>query len=322
MARGEYSSGSRRDDWMGVFEGEVRDMRLRRGIPASEIVEQMGRAGGFGAKHLAQGAEIVREMLADKESTNFLSFPACIVSTGLRGIIAEIIPQFDAVITTCGTLDHDLARAWGGKYYGGRFEMDDARLHREGINRLGNILIPNASYGETLEKGMMPVLKELYSQKSEWGGRELIHEFGKRVKDEGSIVHQAARHGVPIYVPGFFDGAFGANVFTFANGTKNKVDLLKDEKELSDMVFEAKKTGALMVGGGISKHHVIWWNQYKGGLDYAVYITTASQYDGSLSGARLTEAVSWGKVKEKARYVTVDGDATILLPLMLAGALY
>jgi len=301
---------------------EVSDMKLRKGIPASEIVRQMKGAGGFGAKHLATGAEIVKEMLADRGCVNFLSFPACLVSTGLRGILAEIVPQFDAVITTCGTMDHDLARAWGGKYYAGQFEMDDARLHREHVYRLGNILIPNASYGDTLEKGMMPVLKELYSQKSEWGGRELIHEFGKRVKDEGSILHQAAKHNVPIYVPGFFDGAFGANVFTFANGTKCKIDLLKDERELSDLIFESKKTGALMIGGGISKHHVIWWNQYKGGLDYAVYITTASQYDGSLSGARMTEAVSWGKVKEKARYATVDGDATILLPLMLSAALY
>ena len=308
---------------MAVILGKpVRDMELRKGIAASEIVRQMGEAGGFGARHLGLGSEIVKDMLADKECVNFLSFPACLVSTGLRGILAEIVPKFDAVITTCGTMDHDLARAWGGKYYEGSFELDDEKLHQQGIYRLGNVLIPNQSYGETLEKGMQPILKELYSQKPEWGGRELIHEFGKRVKDEKSILHQAAKHDIPVYVPGFFDGAFGANVFTFANGTKYKIDLVKDERELSDIVFEAKKTGALMIGGGISKHHVIWWNQYKGGLDYAVYITTASQYDGSLSGARLTEAVSWGKIKEKARYVTVDGDATMLLPLMMAGALY
>jgi deoxyhypusine synthase len=282
----------------------------------------MAESGGFGSRHLAEGAQIMRDMLADGEATNFLSFPACLVSTGLRGVLAEMVPRFDAVITTCGTLDHDLARAWGGTYYSGRFELDDEKLHQGGIYRLGNVLIPHEDYGGVLEKGMQPVLKELYAEKESWGGRELVHEFGKRVTDEGSILHQAAKHGVPVYVPGFFDGAFGANVFTFANGTRHKVDLLKDETELSSLIFEAKRSGALMIGGGISKHHVIWWNQYKGGLDYAVYITTASQYDGSLSGARLTEAVSWGKIKEKARYVTVDGDATILLPLMASYGLY
>ena len=73
-----------------------------------------------------------------------------------------------------------------------------------------------------------------------------------------------------------------------------------------------------MIGGGISKHHTIWWNMFKDGLDYAVGITTAVEYDGSLSGARLKEAVSWGKIKEKARYITVEGDATVLLPLLVA----
>ncbi len=86
-------------------------------------------------------------------------------------------------------------------------------------------------------------------------------------------------------------------------------------------MFLAEKTGALMIGGGISKHHTIWWNQFRDGLDYAVYVTTAVEYDGSLSGARVREAVSWGKVREDADYVTIDGDATVLLPLMIAAVL-
>ena len=99
-----------------------------------------------------------------------------------------------------------------------------------------------------------------------------------------------------------------------------KINLFEDEQELMNMVFDAKKTGALMIGGGISKHHVIWWNQFRDGLDYAVYITTAPEYDGSLSGARVREAVSWGKVKKDAKFVTVEGDATVILPLAI-GAL-
>jgi len=96
---------------------------------------------------------------------------------------------------------------------------------------------------------------------------------------------------------------------------------MKDEQKLSELLYAAKKTGALMIGGGISKHHTIWWNQFKGGLDYAVYLTTAPEWDGSLSGARMEEAISWGKVKETARYVTVEGDATVLLPLIVASIL-
>src|SRR5574344_2696201 len=99
---------------------------------------------------------------------------------------------------------------------------------------------------------------------------------------------------------------------------KLRIDLFADEQMLSEMTDAAKYTGAIIVGGGISKHHVIWWNQFRGGLDYAIYLTTAQEYDGSLSGAQIREAVSWGKVKSTAKKMTVEGDATISLPVIWA----
>ncbi len=289
----------------------------------SDLIDKMEKSGGFGAKNLAQAVDILRDMKKDN-CIKFLSFPGCIVSTGLRGVIAQMIKEglVDVIITTCGTLDHDLAKAWGEGYFHGEFHVDDAELHQRGVNRLGNIYVPNDSYGKPLEDKMNGILEELYKKKKEWSGRELVHEFGLRIEDENSILHQAAKKNIPVYVPGITDGAFGTNLVWFAQDHDFRINILDDEKELSDMIFkENLKTGALMIGGGISKHHVIWWNQFCGGLEYAVFITTATQYDGSLSGARMTEAVSWGKVKEKARYVTVDGDATILLPVILS-ALY
>ncbi len=305
-----------------MLEKIVEDMDLKN-VSVAQLVEQMEKSGGFSAKNLAIAVDILKKMQADKSCFKFLSFPAAIVATGLRGAIAQAIESkmFDAIITTCGTLDHDLARAWGGKYYHGAFELDDAELHNKKINRLGNILIPYDDYGKTIEDGMQSVLKELAKQKEEWSGSDLIREFGLRLKDRNSILYQAAKNNIPVFVPGITDGAFGTNLLWFSQENKFRLNLLDDEKALANVAFDNKVTGALMIGGGISKHHTIWWSQFKGGLDYAVYITTASQYDGSLSGARLTEAVSWGKVKEGAKYVTVDGDATIILPIMLA-ALY
>jgi deoxyhypusine synthase len=303
---------------MKLLKKRVKDMKLREGMGVAELVDEMGNAGGFTARHLGKGVKILQEMLDDRDCTNFLSFPACIVATGLRGALAQFVKEFDVVITTGGTLDHDLARAWGGSYFEGSFELDDEMLHRAGVNRLGNVLIPNSSYGIILEKKMLPILKELTGKKDEWSSRELAYEFGRRVEDENSILHQAAKHNIPVYCPGILDGAFGTNLVIFSQDHRFKLNLIKDEKELSDIVFDSKRRGALMIGGGISKHHTIWWNQFKGGLDYGVYITTATAYDGSLSGARLREAISWGKVKEKAEQVTIDGDATVILPLMLA----
>jgi deoxyhypusine synthase len=74
----------------------------------------------------------------------------------------------------------------------------------------------------------------------------------------------------------------------------------------------------LLIGGGISKHHTLWWNQFKDGLDYAVYISTADEWDGSLSGARPREAVSWGKISRKADKTMIEGDASLILPIMVS----
>ena len=292
-----------------------------------ELVNQFYESGGFTAKKVAAGVEILKDMLNEKNCVKFLSFPACIIATGTRGVVKELVKRkfFDVIVTTCGTLDHDLARVWR-EYYHGSFMMDDKKLHKKGINRLGNILIPNECYGEILEKKMQPILKEIYSFKREWSTKEIIWEFGKHLQKEkngkDSIIYWAWKNNIPIFVPGITDGAFGSQLWMFYQDHRDfKIDLFKDEQELADIVFTAEKTGALMIGGGISKHHTIWWNQFRDGLDYAVYITTAVEYDGSLSGARTREAVSWGKISEKAKYVTIEGDATVILPLLAAAIL-
>lgn len=298
----------------------ISDMEIEDGMKVKDLAGQMLASGGFTAKKLGLACEIVRKMLKDRQCTIFLSFPACIVSTGTRGVIRKLVEEnlVDVIITTCGTLDHDLARVWR-KYYHGDFLMDDAELHKKGINRLGNILIPNESYGIVLERKMQPILLELYMEgKRSLSSSDLAREFGNRVDDKKSILYWAAKNDIPIYVPGITDGAFGSQLWLFKQQHKDfHIDVLKDEQEISDIIFTSKKAGAVMIGGGISKHHVIWWNQFRDGLDYAVYLTTAEEWDGSLSGARIREAVSWGKVKESAQYITVEGDATITLPLLV-----
>ncbi|MEM3281753.1 MAG: deoxyhypusine synthase [Candidatus Micrarchaeaceae archaeon] len=299
----------------------VKDLAIKKESSVRQLIDAMRSIGGFSAQHMISGIDILSKMLSDKRSFNFLSFPADIVATGLRGALARSVKYFDAIITTGGTLDHDIAKACNGVYNLGSFEADDKMLHKRNIYRLGNIFIARDEYGLTVEKCFNKIMAELYSSKDykrEYSASELIREFGKRISDANSILRQAYLHNVPIYCPGILDGAFGTQLTIFSQDHDFKLNLIKDELELSNISFDNKVTGALMIGGGISKHHVIWWNQFKGGLDYAVYITTATQYDGSLSGARLTEAVSWGKVKEEAKYVTIDGDATIILPIMFS----
>ncbi len=305
----------------GLLGRQVKDLLISKNMSVKRLISNMRDIGGFSAQHMVTGISIMDKMLKDKDCYNFLSFPADIIATGLRGAIAQSVKHFDAIITTGGTLDHDLAKAYGGKYRLGSFNADDAELHKHHIYRLGNIFIEQDEYGLTVENYFNEIMMDIYKSsdyKKEYSASELISEFGKRIKDKNSIIRQAYLNKVPIFCPGILDGAFGTQLTIFSQNHKFKLDLIKDELMLSNIAFDNKKTGALMIGGGISKHHVIWWNQFKGGLDYAVYITTATQFDGSLSGARLTEAVSWGKIKEKAKYTTIDGDATIILPIMLS----
>lgn len=302
----------------------VRDIQLKKGMNSNDLIKELYESGGFSAKKVALGVDILEKMTKEKNCIRFLSFPACICSTGTRGVIKELLKRklFDVVITTAGTLDHDLARVWRD-YYHGSFMANDKELHNEGINRLGNIFIPNECYGKILEEKMQPILEELYKTKNKWSTKELVWEFGKHLENEkngkDSIMYWAWKNKIPMYIPGITDGAFGSQIWMYYQEHRDfTIDLLKDEQELSDIIFDAEKSGAFIIGGGISKHHTIWWNQFKGGLDHAVYITTAVEYDGSLSGAQTREAISWGKVKEKADNVTIEGDATVLMPLMIS----
>ena len=303
-----------------LLRRRVEDMELRPRMSSNALIAAFDRAGGFTAKKVAEGARIVRDMVRDRACTVFLSFPAALVATGVRGVLRTLVERkwVDAVVTTCGTVDHDLARAWGA-YYHGAFEMDDAELYRLGIHRLGNVLVPRESYGPLLERRVQPILNELWATGVHAiSTRDLLWEFGKRVTDRKSILHWAARNKVPVFVPAILDGAFGSQLWAFWQDHRQfRVDEMADEQALADLVFTAKRTGALVIGGGVSKHHTIWWNQFRDGLDYAVYVTTASEYDGSLSGARVREAVSWGKVRESAKQVTIEGDASVVLPLLV-----
>jgi len=300
---------------------EVKDVKVNPKMNLLELVKLYDDIHGFMASHIARAINILIEGL-DCDA-RFLSFTGNLVATGVRGIFAQLIEHklFNVIITTCGTIDHDIARAFGGKYLKGYFEADDIELKEKGYHRLGNVYIPISDYGPLIEKKVYQVLDELIKVKEEWGVRELLWEFGKRISDEYSILSAAYKAKVPIYVPGIVDGAFGTALFTYAQTHKFKINLFKDMSELAEIVFRSKKSMALIIGGGISKHHTIWWNQFKEGLDYVVYITTAVEYDGSLSGARPREAITWGKIRTTAKHEIIYCDATIVLPIIAAALL-
>jgi deoxyhypusine synthase len=302
-----------------ILSDSVRDYKIKSNS-ISLLVDDMAYSGGFESKNLWDGINIIRTMTRDKNCTRFLSFVGSIISTGARGIIKDMLKRkmFDCVITTCGALDHDIART-STKYYSGDFRMDDKLLYKKNIHRLGNVLVPQNNYGPVIEKKVQDCLNELYQKGlHNVSTFEITKKIGSTL-DETSFLYWAYKNDIPVIVPGIVDGGVGSQIWFFYQKHKNfNINILLDETRLSDLVYEANKTGAFIIGGGISKHHTLWWNQFRGGLDYAVSITTASEWDGSLSGALIAEAISWGKVKGKAKQTTIHGEATTLLPFIYA----
>ena len=320
------------------FDVPVKDYAFSEVKGVSTLIDQMAKAGGFTATKLATARDILLQMRHEVDAVegdasqvcNWLSFPACLCATGTRSFFIEAIKtkMFNVVSTTCGTLDHDIARSYKD-YYHGAFELDDIELGEHELMRLGNVIVPNASYGEIIEAVVMPALEDIYNDRLKetgktgadawigFGSIHLVWELGKRIGKPDSLIYWAWKNQIPVCIPGITDGSIGAQLFMFRQKHRDfHIDTLADEQVMSDLTWDVATSNALMVGGGISKHHVIWWNQYRGGLDAAVYVTTAPEHDGSLSGARLREAISWGKMRPEAPNVCVEGDASVLLPLL------
>ena len=297
----------------------VEGITLNSKMSATELVAKMSQVG-FQATHLGIASNIIRKM-KNSNSTIFLSFTSNMVSSGLRELFAQILKEkkVNVVITSVGSIEEDLIKAHK-PFLLGDFYANDKDLHRKGINRIGNIYVPNDRY-TLLEDLLMPFFKTLYEKQKVTGKlvspNELIYELGKTIKDKNSILYWAAKNKIPIFCPGITDGALGLNLYFFKQKYPDfGIDVTADMRQLADIVLTADRTGAIILGGGIAKHHTIGVNILRGGLDYTVYVTTATQYDGSLSGARVNEAVSWSKLKEDANSICVEGDATIVFPLL------
>ncbi len=298
----------------------VKDVEINSSTTIEKIFEELSKSGGFEAVNLSEGLEILSDMISDTKCLKFISFVGAVISTGLRGIIKDMIKNnwFNVAITTCGALDHDIARHYS-HYKEGSFTMDDGELADQNIHRLGNVLVPMESYGPLIEEKMQAFLEEEYQNGvKEMSSADICKMIGSHLGAD-SFLHWAFKNNVKVIVPGIMDGAVGSQIWMFSQKHSDfKLNLISDANLLSGLVFKAKKSGALMIGGGISKHHALWWNQYREGLDYAFYITTAQEFDGSLSGALVREAISWGKVTQKARQSTLHAEVTTILPFIYA----
>jgi len=300
---------------------KVKDFLWKPDMTVEELVDSFGNLG-YQAVELSEATKVVLKMKRSGAKI-FLTFTSNMVTSGLRGLFAQLcklkIPNI--LVTTSGAIEEDIMKSLGEDFEISNFHADDTSLHERGENRIGNLVIRNESYMKFEDK-MNDYLTKIYQKKKQFPVSELLHEMGLLIKDENSILYQAAKNNIPIYCPGIADSSFGFQLFMFQQKNPDFiVDTIKDmQRVVTDLSFDDKK-GLISLGGSISKHYAVFAALLSGGFDYAVYMTTSHASSGSMSGATTQEAKSWGKLKDDAEAATVNGDVCITFPLMITSVL-
>ncbi|MHA1935462.1 MAG: deoxyhypusine synthase [Candidatus Thorarchaeota archaeon] len=289
----------------------------------SELLKSMQDVGVLGAGRIGRATQIVKRMFEDTDCFTFLSLSGPMVPGGLRKIVRHLIENghIDAIVTSGANIVHDLVEAYGGSHYRVPQGKDDQELRKAGMGRIADIFVTEKDF-EVFEKAIYSFLDALPSEKrTGLAPTEFLKELGQSVDDNESIVRQAALKNIPIFSPGFMDSMLGFHLYTYSTTNKLSLDFVKDLRILGEIIKQATKTGAIMLGGGLTKHFTMGSTILRGGLDLAIQITLDRPEGGSLGGAPLREGVSWQKVQTEARFETVIGDATIIFPLVIMGSL-
>jgi deoxyhypusine synthase len=324
-------------------EDPIGHARVRAGMTVGELVDEYGKAG-IGAADVDRAVDVYAEML-DDEVTNFLGLAGAMVPAGMRGVVVDLIRDghVDALVTTGANLTHDAIEAIGGKHHHGSVgphdhrveERTDAeserehdeRLRDEGVDRIYNVYLPQEHFTlfeEHLRANVFPEIERTVTIREftrELGRANLEANEERGIDEDAGIAAVAYDCDVPIYVPAIQDSVLGIQAWIYGQTSDFSLDALGDMTHLSDLAFAADSAGAMVVGGGVPKNYVLQTMlTVPDAYDYAVQLTTDPSHTGGLSGATLDEARSWGKLEKTARNVTVVGDATVTLPLVVAAA--
>lgn len=296
---------------------EVKGMKVWKDMKVSELVGEMGGVG-FGAGKISEASRIMQAMFKDEKCKVFLGLAGAMVPAGMKKIIIDILDNVDVLVVTGATLTHDLVEAIGEKHYKVEAPFDDEKLHKEGLDRMYNVAMPNSVY----EK-----LEDFFEANwNKFQGCLTIKDFLFKLGEvcpgnsEDSILKKCYEKNIPIFCPALSDSGIGLMIWgRKAAGKDIKIDAFEDMKDIIDIAWTAEKRGIIYVGGGVPKNFIQQSMQFSKGAEYGIQITTDRVEPGGSSGAPLKEGISWGKLNYNADFVDVFCDATIALPLIYAG---
>lgn len=302
----------------------VKGYDFNQGVNYEKIIDSLATTG-YQATQFSKAITIINKMIKEK-ATIFLGYTSNMVSSGLRDVFRFLVEKkkVNYIVTTAGGIEEDIIKCLGD-FNLGSFESKGKELYEKGINRIGNIYVPNKRYVQ-FEDFLQPILKELYNEQMKTGKvttpSELIWKLGEKINNKDSIYYWAYKNKIPVFCPAITDGAIGGNIYFFKfKHPEFIIDIAEDEVKLNNSTIGLKKSGVIILGTGVAKHQILQANLFRNGADYAVYINNAQEFDGSDAGASPEEAVSWGKIQKEGDSVKVFGDATILFPLIVGKTL-
>lgn len=212
----------------------------------------------------------------------------------------------------------------------GSFSTPGAELRSKGMNRIGNLIVPNDNYCK-FEDWVVPILDTMLDEQEasknskdpiKWTPSKIIHRLGKEINDERSVYYWCYKNDIPVFCPALTDGSLGDMLFfhTYkASPRELTIDIVQDIRRINKISMAAKRAGMVILGGGIVKHHIANACLMRNGAESAVYINTAQEFDGSDAGARPDEAVSWGKIKADAESVKAGLVRYSLCSMLICG---
>ncbi|MFX1365613.1 MAG: deoxyhypusine synthase family protein [Promethearchaeota archaeon] len=295
---------------------EVEQFEINEGTKIVDLVKSLKNTG-FNAKRLAEACEIYEKMIRTNDCVKFFGLAGAMVPVGLQKIIFDFLQEgfIDVLVTTGANLTHDLAEALGYHHLQGNINLDDVDdrdLHKTEINRIYDIFMPNNVY-----EGIENFISKLTIPDSQMSVSSFLKFLGEKLPTSSySILRVCAEKEIPIFCPAFTDSGLAMQLgFHHKNLNLNH---FKDMLEMVNLAWDAKNAGICIVGGGVPKNFIMQSLQFcPNSATFAIQITMDRPEPGGLSGASLREAISWGKVNEKAKYCTVISDATIVLPIIL-----
>ena len=300
---------------------KVNQINVESNMSVSDLIDNFDASGVLGAGRVARARNILVDMIQDDDMNVLMSLGGPLIPGGMRNVVSKMIKEghVNLIVSSGANLTHDLVEAFGGAHY--RHEgKDDEELNEEGIGRIADINVGSDDF-TIFETEITKVFEKIAAKKSVISIQELLYEIGLLVEDENSFIASASRNNVPIFAPGIIDSMIGLQLWIFSQDHDFTISAAGDMPYLSDIVFSSQKVGAILLGGGLTKHYTLASNVITGGLDSAIQITMDRPEAGSLGGAPLEEAKSWAKAKCGSNLASVVGDVTVIFPLIYASAL-